>query len=346
MEIKNNRNTSLEALRFFSMIQICCLHYNALFGRMKTGYLGVEFYFILAGFFIFINIRRKKEGVIQYSINKAKKFYTEYIVALILTYCVSSHMISKSYDSIGLLGEVLKFVSQLLFIQSTGPFLGGYNSPTWFFSILMWGGALIYLLTKNYQKFSIKILFPILILLYLTCCFNSDGKMTLEKWGIMGGVFPMELIRGCAEMGFGVLIGYIFVNYISKNKFSKVFSNLVITISIILYIWIVFRGRQFPQFVFILLPIIIWGSMIGETFLSKLFKNKIWLSLGKLSFAMFLIHIFLVRLIKYSFSDIPYFTYTGFIIYLVALIPISYLFSLFCNWLRLKINPKIIVGKV
>ena len=68
-----NRNTAIEALRFFSIMQIAIWHLDWSF--INAGFLGVEFYFILAGVFLYKNATKPNApGVIGYTVNKARKF--------------------------------------------------------------------------------------------------------------------------------------------------------------------------------------------------------------------------------------------------------------------------------
>lgn len=350
-KINTQRNTAIEGLRFIFMIQICVWHYFGPFGFMKAGFLGVEFYFILAGYFIYYNVSKSQNtlSTIHYSLKKVKKFYIEYVLALLLTYIVSYPLVVRGINNNGVLFEILKFFGQLLFIQNTGPFPNGYNSPVWFFSILVWGGGLVYLLTRDFKRLSLSIFYPLLLILFLSYCFQENGK-GLEQWGVVGGAFPIALIRGVAEMGFGVIIGYAYDKYLKKITLATNLINVILIISVLFYCWISLT-KSGVQYSFIFIPIILLSAFYPSSITCKLFQNIIWNKLGKLSFSLFLIHVPLGRVIKnFPFFnlgvDSPNAVY-GFIIYLILLVPLSYYFMLFAEFIRKKLsNPRFSAIKV
>ena len=347
--IKNKRFASIEALRFFFILQICIWHFGS---SMTAGFLGVEFFFILAGVFIYINLQSNShnDSTIEYIYKKVKKFYLEYIIALILAYIVSHSLVIENISNNGVGGEFMRFISQLLLIQNISPFPGGYNTPTWFFSILIWGSAFVYALTKDYSKISIRLIFPIALILFLSYAYNSVYGEGLEQWGIRG-ILPITLVRGFVEIGFGVIVGYVYTNYIKRINISRWIVNLITVISIILYILIVFSNNKITQYSFIFIPVIIIAGLMEDSFISKLFNGKIWLILGQLSFPMFLIHISIIKVINHilwifnlTYPRGGYLYIITLIIYIITLIISSYLFMAFCNYIKMRLcrNQKVI----
>lgn len=62
------RNTAIEALRFLSIFQICLWHMS--YPVTVAGFLGVEFFFILAGIFLYKNATKvNSPGVVGYSLH-------------------------------------------------------------------------------------------------------------------------------------------------------------------------------------------------------------------------------------------------------------------------------------
>lgn len=339
---KSTRNTAIEALRFFFMLQICLWHYNSCGNFMKAGYLGVEFYFLLTGIFIYKNATKSNStcGIVEYTYNKISKFYTQYILALLVTNLVVMPKVIMSIHESGLVHEILSFISQCLILQETGIYPKTYNSPTWFFSVLIWGGALVYGLTKYWPKVSIRVIFPLIAIMFLSYCFNYGKINNLEQWG-MNVFLPMTLARGICEIAIGTVIGYLIFNYLDIIKRYRSYLNVATLISTILYLFIVFDRAQDAQYVFILFPIIITSAFVEGSWLNSIFRNDIWNKLGSLSFSMFLIHISLIWSLTKPilYDNFPHSVL--FLIYIITLIPFAMLLSRTATYVN-KHLPKLI----
>lgn len=68
MNQSSGRNSAIEALRFLSVFQICLWHMS--YPVTAAGFLGVEFFFILAGIFLYKNATKvNSPGVVGYSLH-------------------------------------------------------------------------------------------------------------------------------------------------------------------------------------------------------------------------------------------------------------------------------------
>lgn len=337
--VDKNRNTAIEALRFFSILQIAIWHLDWSF--INAGFLGVEFYFILAGFFLYKNATKPNaSGVIAYSINKLSKFYFEYVVAfLFLMACLHQNLfVSFSKDWVK---SILNIITELLMIQATGGFSYPLNFPTWFFSVLIYGGAIIYAAVRYYTNISIRIIFPVLFIMFMAYCFNSGKYMELEQWGLIGCI-PYPMLRGMVEISFGAMVGYLFFNY--KQFFIKNLRLLDILsfISLIFYCIIVIKSGINASYVFILIPIILLDAMTPGSWMNRLFKGKVWIWLGSISFSIFVLHASLVALFRHFLHVVLGMDLAVILpIYLACLIPAAYIFHRVCLWLQAKLPIRI-----
>ena len=334
-----NRNAAVEALRFFSIVQIAVGHLSGSF--IAASFLGVEFYFILAGFFLYRNaVKPSAPGVIPYTINKVRKFYFEYLVAFLFVMCCmhKDFLIAFGDDW---LRATLRIISELLMIQGTGGFLGGMNYPLWFFSVLIYGGAIIYALVRYYRSISIRVLFPLLVVLFMAHCFKSGSTSSLETWGVVGFV-PYPMFRGMTEIAFGVLAGYLYFNYKQFFVINLRMLDIMSFISLVFYCIIIFSGEIYAPFVFVFIPLILMDALTPGSWMNRLFHGKVWIWLGSLSFTVFVIHAALVALCRHFLHvvlsiDLP----IVLIVYLLILVPAAYIFQLFCRWLQRLLPLKI-----
>lgn len=326
MQEKLQRNSTVEALRFFTIIQICLWHMS--YPVTAAGFLGVEFFFILAGIFIYkVAIKPDGPGVLSWIINKLQKFYFKIIIALILTQAIYYEGFIAEFNK-NWLHPILKFISELLMLQSIGTFEPGINCPTWFFATLIYGGALVYALTKYYTKVSIRIIFPVIAISYFAFTFNNGTTEQLENWDVIGFI-PLSLVRGICEMGFGVVVGYIYFNYSRVLYQNLKFLNVVAIISLILYLTIVINNRQLSQYALIFIPLLICTALTQGSVFCKFIYGRIWIFLGALSFDIFIIHYPLIAIFRHFLlvsANLPLWLVAT--LYYISLIPAAYIFNL------------------
>lgn len=323
-KIQLQRNSTIEALRFLTIFQICIWHMS--YPVTAAGFLGVEFFFILAGIFMYKSaVLYNSPGVLIWTINKLQKFYFKIVLALIFTYVVYYEGVIVEFQE-NWLHPILKFISELLLLQSTGIFEFGINCPIWFFSTLIYGGAFVYALTKYYTNASIRIIFPTIAILYFSYTFQNGSIETLENWNVLGCI-PLALVRGISEMGLGVVIGYLFYNYGQILQRYLKSLNIISIVSFILYLAIVINNREYSQYALLFIPIIICTALTRESVLSKYLKGKVWLFLGRISFDIFILHYPMIAIFRHFLlvgAGLPLWLVAT--LYYLSLIPIAYLF--------------------
>lgn len=323
---KQQRNSTIEALRFLTIFQICLWHMS--YPVTKAGFLGVEFFFILAGIFMYRTATKANSpGVVSWTINKLKKFYFKIIVATIFTYAIYYEGLIAEFQE-NWLHPIVRFISELLLLQSTGTFEFGINCPIWFFSTLIYGGALVYALTKYYTNVSIRIVFPIIAFCYFAYTFQNGTTESLENWNVISFI-PLALVRGISEMGFGVVIGYLFYNYGEVLQRNLKVLNIGAIVALILYLAIIIDNRQFSQYALVFIPILICTALTKGSILSRFLKGKIWLFLGGLSFDIFIIHYPMIAIFRHFLlvcAGLPLWLVAT--LYYISLVPAAYIFNI------------------
>lgn len=325
-KIKSPRNSTVEALRFLSVFQICLWHMS--FPVTAAGFLGVEFFFILAGIFMYKNAcTPNSPGVLSYTTSKLQKFYFKIVLALIFTHVIYYEGIIAEFHE-NWIHPILRFLSELLLLQSIGTFEPGLNNPIWFFSTLIYGGAIVYALTKYYSKVSIRIIFPIISIFYFAYIFQNGSSESLENWDVINFI-PLSMARGVSEIGFGVVVGYLFFNYKDVLQHNVKYLNIVAIISLILYLAIVIGNRQYSQYALIFIPVLICTSLIQDSIFSKIFKGNLWLFLGRLSFDIYIIHYPLIAIFRHFLlvdAGLPLWLVAT--LYYMSLVPAAYVFNI------------------
>ena len=268
-KIKSQRNSTIEALRFLTVFQICLWHMS--FPVTAAGFLGVEFFFILAGVFMYKNaVNSSNLGVFSWVTNKLQKFYLKIVAAVLFTHAIYYEGLIADFNE-NWLHPILRLISELLMLQSVGTFEAGLNCPLWFFSTLIYGGALVYALTKYYTKVSIRVIFPIIAISYFAYMFQNGTTESLENWDVINFV-PLSLVRGISEMGLGVIIGYLFYNYSGILQRNLKILNLVAVVSLVLYLSIVIDNRQYSQYSLIFIPVLICTALTQGSIFGRFLK--------------------------------------------------------------------------
>lgn len=319
------RNPSIEALRFLFMVQICIWHNSSGFGTMQAGFLGVEFFFILSGIFLYRTaVRPGAPGIIGYSVGKLSKFYPAYVAVCVLSYIAfaKNGIVAFAHAPVE---TSLKFIGQLLLIQGTGVGFPGVNNALWFFSVLVWGGALVYSLVRYYPALSIRVLFPTLCLLFFAYIFNHGEGPGFERW-TSGGFPPVSIDRGVAEIAFGVLVGYLIFNYGTQLKSRRRLLDAAALLSVVLYIPIIFAAPAAQPYVLVLFPVILASAMTEGSLIQRCLGSRFWLPLGRLSFDMYLIHLIVIHLVGKGGGYVGLSQTWLNIAYLVLLVPGAWLF--------------------
>lgn len=272
----NSKNNAIEAMRFLMMLVIVLWH--SAFRFVQTGYLPVDFFFILSGYFIYRSYQKHNDNVCTFTIRKIHRFYPEYVIALLLALVIHKKYFLQSSDIEVLFGKLLNIIPELFFLQDIGPYPGGLNGMSWYLSVLLVGGAILYAMLRNCGNWW-KVILPIVCLGVYTYCYQHGQ---LEQWGRVNG-FYLPLWRGFAGMGLGIILANQY-NHIMQI-INRIFLNVASIFSLILFFAILFT-KHLDNYTLICSVFIILGCLDERCLLYKAFKHRIWGVGGSISFTM------------------------------------------------------------
>ena len=284
------------------------------------GYLPVDFYFILSGYFIYNSFARHKQSTCIYSINKLKKFYFEYIAAFFL-------ILLFQYNKIDSIGYIIEKIPEIILLQNVGIFNGGgINLPLWYMSVLIIGGGLLYSMLNNLSHLSIRIIFPLFILLFYTFIFNENSS--IQNWST-NSCFYMPLLRGMADMMLGIIISYLHQQRIFESFCRSYIGNLTVLISFGLLFYIIGSQNILDKYVLLFAPIIIIGCMEPNMWLYRALNIRIFGILGRVSYTILVIHYPISVLFSrlYIYDD----KFLGICIYVFLITATAFSFKWFCK---------------
>lgn len=293
------RLLSIDLLRIFLACIVCILHFDWHF--IPQGYLAVEIFFILSGFFFskkdFDSI--KQNNFILYFTKRIKPLYYWYILA-----CICYIIFIYKHFSLHTILNALLLWPQI-----------GISSPWgcgswWFIGVYIYVYilylGLFYLLSKQLSVF----ITGIIIFLCIGILYHQSpvhGLNFTNELFIFGMSFGM--LRGFIAFGIGILLGVININISQKR-------SILISILFILLLLYIMTHPVTPIYDFLIYPI----SFIGIMHLYNIklrYKSYI---INNIPLIMYLFHMIIIQLMS---SNIKSFFNKYLILYVILVIFIS-----------------------
>ena len=312
----SNKNSSIEFFRFLFMAILIAWHGG--FKFFAHGYLVVEFFFILSGFFLYISFIKKNKGTLQYTEDKIKRTYIEYFLACMFMFFLVVLQALVNNRNVFTPENLFKLISEILLLQNIGIFNGGFNTPLWYFSVLIWGGGILYSLLKYNRHLMVNVLLPLYVLFFYTYIFNKQDS--IECWE--REVFYIPMLRGLADMSVGIIWGKFSFYALSKisNGGGKIkIFNAVSLISLALLLFAFYNKTTFDKYCLVFIPLILLNCICKEGILNRIFSGSISQSLGGITYEMYLLHAPLLMILNKTFDDSSLNNFLRFIIYILII---------------------------
>lgn len=299
------------------------MHHLQIVPFLHHGYLAVEFFFILSGLLLCKSYCEKKQSIKTYFVGRIKKLYPQYFFALIV---ITLYLIFRQiYHGTGetVCSIVTSFWGEVFLLHGIVPNWEANNYPTWYVSVLLWGGTFIFMMLKKLSSKWIFILSPIFIIGYYV--YNFSVSNSIEIWT---GVNP--LLRGISDMLIGVLLYLLLIekDMISRIRIYSVWMKLI---GLAGMAWCFCSTQFYDMYAIFFLLVLIVGSICSAR--DTLHLNKV----SKYCYSMYLTHALVIdyvrRLLKiYVENDI-----LVIIGVLLSILFYSILFYVVTNWLTRKL---------
>lgn len=310
-----SKNLAIELLRFVAISVICLHHLQGEIPDMERiinhGYLLVELFFILSGFFIYASLSRKEYGICDFVSRRVARLYPQYIVALVLLYLF---LLFKDDATL----NVVRCVWEITMIQNSGIVIsGGYNYPCWYVSVLVLCLVPSYLLATKVPKQVFLYCVPFFCFFSYTFMFSQG----LENWGVVGCVY-YPLLRGFTDICLGGLIFLMLPKFECKSKKINTLVILLATAFSMFAVCSQVKYEAVAVIAFIFLVFTLFKNNYISTFLNRF---KVIGLLGGLSYSMYLNHLLTIFVFKYllEMNSISL-TKESLILWFVSLLFLSY----------------------
>jgi len=310
-----NKLEALETYRAFAALMIAALHFQLdtpiVDHPLATGSF-VHFFFTLSGFVIYYNYHDRFINFLELIKFIKKRFFRLYPLHIFFLVIFLFIEISRYYaeTKFGLSSNTEPFeknnfsalLSNLFLLQT---FLdeNTFNSPSWSIS----------------AEFYTYIIFGILVF----CRANAFHFLLLlisilifrQLYGPEFG--PQTTYFSFIDCIYCFLIGSIFCNLyikIKQFKFYKNYSNLFVLISILIVVFSIISFEDNERFLrpFFFGILILFSSNLDKTtLLGKIICNKFFVFLGKISYSIYLSHLFIfwavTQILRFIFKVDTYF---------------------------------------
>lgn len=346
-DISTKRNGAIEFYRFIFALVVCLLHFRNYgdFGDSSTafygGYLAVDFFFIVSGYFLMQQWEKERRQNIGISAgfstwcfvkSRFLRFLPEYLFAFITLAILLIFLQHMSLKQI-----VINGFWEILMLRLSG--LGsGINGIFWFVSALLLGSAVVWFLLCKFKDDYIYFGVPVIFLLINAYFYQKYGHVDLTA---SQSIFIVNdgLLRAIAEIGLGCIC-YKAAIYL-KQKMNGRFRGLQTILEIILFgliVAIMWRTRRDTKdfIMIVMMAAFIILIMQNNSYLSKLLNNKISVFLGSISYGLYLNQRFFIVLISTLWPARTYWLMAS-IFLLVNIVFSIFTFNL-CSFIIKRIN--------
>lgn len=329
------RNYWLDFLKL-TFITIIAFWHTGWWTYLRYGFLPVEFFFIVSGYFVYSSYLKKK-SFNKFVTDKIKRLFPTYLV--ILSVCAIYSLIfpkfylNSSYEHWG-----LSLTREALLLQSVGldelfnviKINLMRTTPTaWYVSVYFYGAIMLYgVLTYVPKRFVNYTLSAIVIGVYGFYFLAWDG--TMEIWTYKS-IFYMPLWRGLADMSIGILLGMAlkkeYVNQWSNTH--KVCFNTLCVIAISGAFFSFFSPIDIEWLGIICFVYILANAVSSNGIGSHFNKTKYAKYIPDISLEILLLHrIFIGISVKVTdFLGVLHIGILKYIIYASVVLTVSYIFN-------------------
>ncbi len=321
--IKKEKLLNLEFLKFVLAI-IIILYHSWHYGAIPTmfphleivkkltlaysGNLAVDAFFIISGFLLLYTFNNSI-SVLDFIKKKIIRLWPMVAVFagtdVIIQYFINHTPHYMPYDQI----------LRILMIENIG--LNIYFSKvTWYVSVLLWISTLFFYLIKNFSKKIVDLIVPLLVVFCYAFLIHAYKGNVCSIIDSKYYIFNAGVMRGIAGMGTGYLI-FNFYNSM-KPYIPSVRKWLGYTIAeccLLFFVlnYLAFHKLEYHSNFVILVGIVILLILfiLKRGGVSKLLNNKFSAVLGRYSYSIYIIHMFVLTVFRtYLYKPYPKFVET------------------------------------
>lgn len=348
--MENRKHNGIISLwKFIFSLVIMIYHTNTFFPDnkipiFKGGYIGVEFFFLVSGFFLAKKslsgeYNKKEIGIetFKYIWNKIKSFFPYILVSVI-----GATIILLIFDENFKIHDLVNDIWNILLLKQFG-FRAPYTINTlWYLSVMLISILILYPLVKKYKENFIILISPLIVIFSLGYL-NHIQLSISHYYSVWKGFFYTGTLRGFAEMNLGMILYLTHLNLkdIQYTKFGKTILTIVshfMLIVILCTITFVNTPKRYDYVMLLMIAVAILIMSSEKTYEYKTLSNKYVFYLERLSLPIFINHPFIITIERWVPSIIQLAPMVRLIICVLTTIIFSIIEMIIINYLREKRN--------
>ena len=336
----------LDGFRALAILAVILYHFSP--NIFKYGYIGVQLFFIISGFVIFLTLEKTKYFFTFWK-NRFIRLYPSMVFASLLTYAVisfwdHSFIFPGSHNFKNLLPAFL-FLNPSFFNYLFNSFKISFDYIDYSYWTLwveiqfyFFCSVLFYINKKRFASnfITISVVLILFNLLLKDIGLNNNLNINLAPGVISISVLLVQKIFNLVSYLSFFCTGMLFY-ILYKNRHNKVSTSLFIKFSLIFFIASsIYSGVIIQERIMYGLIILLFFCFVHYPKKLFIFENKVFTSIGECSYFLYLIHQNIGLLLIYIFT--PYFTHYEFVLPIIIILVIIYFSKLFSIKIDRKIN--------
>ena len=261
------RNFAIDWIKGFMIIVVVLIHTKCI-PVLHHGYLAVDVFFFISGFYLMHSFVKKPITAVSYTWAKVKRFYLPYLLCFILSCLLRYEGLTSAPDFDTVVERIARFSFCLTLTEEIGPqvIFEHILDGSWYLSVLLIAGFLIYSMLEFNRSLSIQVLFPAISILGFTFLFTQTPN--IQNWSRYGAV-SIPLLRGFTEMIAGALLYEVHHQYQAAIERRHVLINIASVLSFIVLVAMMFATKALDVYILCIIPCIILGAIISNSWLNK-----------------------------------------------------------------------------
>ena len=302
------------------------------------GYLAVEVFFFISGFYLMQHFLRKPTTTICYTWSRIRGIFPPFFICLLLS-CLIQYKRFIPVDSFdSLVNNATTFFSTFTFTKDSGIDVSNetFLIGSWFLRVLIIGSFILYGILEYNERLACLILLPLFSLLGFNALFTIYDSVDSSNLFNRIGIIPIPLLRGISWMAIGALIGKIYSTYKSSIERHPVFVNTMGIISFGIFILLLFTEDSYDKYAVITVPWFLLAAVFDGSWLNHALhriNGSLFSRIGQYTLYILCVH-YPAMTVAYWINDhILNSSITGFtlVLYLAIMVGIAaYLLSFLC----------------
>ena len=283
------KRQGIELYRFIMTLMVC-LHHFRLYSETTLpfggGYLAVDFFFILSGYFLYHHSIKKENShstnalqeTAEYAIDRYKRLFPQYLLALLLSVAVYVCVLRVDMN----ITQISVWVAKILMFDGIYVHKQIDIMPQgWYCSVLLIDSILIYFLCVRFgQKFAKKAALMLAVGIYVILFLRYGFLNLYTQFGLgitVGG------FRGAAGLCMGCVLGSMGVGKREQGRKTGWIDAVVFLVSTAIIIYALLWNMAYNKSDFVILGffLVILYYLLGDNNISRLFDRHKLSGLGK-----------------------------------------------------------------